>query len=52
MQVDNEINIEPVDNSDDYSWLGFNLTYTDKVQDFVAKNFEKKKPNVANKFYL
>ena len=50
LQVHNDIHIEPVDASDGYSWLGFNLTYTDKVQELVLKNMEKKKPNIA-KFY-
>ena len=51
LQVKIAIHIEPMDTSDGYSWLGFNLAYTDNVQELVAKNFEKKKANVA-KFYL
>ena len=42
--------IETMNASDGYHWLGFNFTYTDKFQELVVKKFEKTKPNVS-KFY-
>ena len=50
LQVHKEIQIDLMDASDGYHWLGFNFTYTDKVQELVVKKFEKTKPNVS-KFY-
>ena len=50
LQVNQNVQIEPVEPSAGYPWLGFHLSYADNIPDLVAYNFNKKKPNVA-KFY-
>ena len=48
--LNNEKEIKAVEINDDYNFLGFKLSYSDKITDIIEKNFKSKLFNIA-KFY-
>ena len=50
LRISNYVTIEAVKPTTGYDWLGFHLSYSDKVSDLVQKNLDKKLFNIC-KFY-
>ena len=50
LRISNYVTIEAVKPTTGYNWLGFHLSYSDKVSDLVQKNLDKKLFNIC-KFY-